>query len=129
MMRVVLLAAVLAAPNAGSASAETFRFPAAQAAHGIRVHFSGGGGEPPPWYFYCRGKGRWELEYPSDYGFWSEHFIDDPAFYRGITLRGNPSRGSYDVAVKLYACWEDYNSHEWGIPDVPRVYWHKVVVY
>lgn len=113
-MRCVAIAVILAAISTGSVSAETFRFPVdARAAYGVpQVDIA--------WSVYrhpdCAG--RWSLEYPPGFTF-------NRGGPNGGNLRGNPGRGSYDIALKMDACairGSDY-------VEPARTTWHKVVVY
>ncbi|MDL2410648.1 hypothetical protein PY650_34790 [Rhizobium calliandrae] len=115
-----IIAAVLAASIAGSASAETstwgetFRFPAdARAAYGVpQVDIAMSIIMHPD----CAG--RWSVEYPSGFTF-------RRGGPNGGNLFGNPGRGSYDIAVKLQAC----PSRDSDYVDPAHTIWHKVVVY
>lgn len=109
-----IIATVLATSIAGSASAETFRFPAdARGAYGVPqvdIAFTV--------YMAPECAGRWALEYPSGF-----------TFHRGGpdagNLYGNPGRGSYDVALKTQACATRGSDYV----DPARTTWHKVIVY
>lgn len=113
-MKAVIAAAVLVVSIAGSASAETFRFPvAARATYGVpQVDVAMSIIMHPD----CAG--LWSVDYPSG-------FIFTRGGPNGGNLRGSPGRGSYDIAVKKQAC----PSRTSDYVEPARTIWHKVVVY
>lgn len=104
--------AVLAASIAGSASAETFRFPADRintATYQVDIAMS---------VYTAEGcERRWSLEYPAG-------FIFVRGGPNGGNLRGNPGRGSYDIGMKFEDC---LSKNDYFEPAKTR--WHKVIVY
>ncbi len=113
MKSITFSAVILAAISTGSVSAETFRFPAERINHGVsQVDIAWSVYMPPN----CAG--RWSIDYPAG-------FVFNRGGPNGGNLRGNPGRGSYDIALKTQEC-PSWNS-DYVAP--ARTYWHKVVVY
>lgn len=113
MNTIIVAAAVLAALIAGSASAETFRFPAGRANRGVhQVDIAMAVIMHPD----CAG--RWSVEYPRGFAF-------RRGGPNGGNLYGNPGKGSYEVAIKTQAC----PSRDSDYVDPARTVWHKIVVY
>ena len=105
---------VLIAVASGSAHAETFRFPAgARATHGVpQVDIMMTVYLPPE----CAG--RWSIDYPPGFSF-------RRGGPNGGNLRGNPGKGTYDVAVKIEEC----ALRDSGYVNPPQTNRHKVIVY
>ncbi|MBW9063827.1 hypothetical protein JNB71_10890 [Rhizobium herbae] len=113
MKFVTFSAVILSAISTGSVSAETFRFPADRVNRGVpQVDIAMAIIMHPD----CAG--RWSIDYPAGFTF-------TRGGPNGGNLRGNPGRGSYDIALKTQAC----SSHGSDYVDPPRTTWHKVVVY
>ncbi|UXT99762.1 hypothetical protein [Agrobacterium tumefaciens] len=113
MKTIIVAAAVLAALIAGSASAETFHFPAGRANRGVhQVDIAMAVIMHPD----CAG--RWSVEYPRGFAF-------RRGGPNGGNLYGNPGKGSYEVAIKTQAC----HSRDSDYVDPARTVWHKIVVY
>lgn len=112
-MRCITIAVVLAAISTGSASAETFQFPADRVNRGVpQVNIAMAVIMHPD----CAG--RWSVDYPKGFAF-------RRGGPNGGNLYGNPGRGSYDVAIKTDAC----PSRDSDYVEPARTTWHKVVVY
>jgi hypothetical protein len=113
MMRIAIAALLFAASIGGNASAETFRFPAAQVNLGVsQVDIAMAVIMHPD----CAG--RWSVDYPAGFSF--KRGGPD-----GGNLHGNPGRGSYDIAVTTDAC----PSRTSNYIEPARTIWHRVVVY
>lgn len=113
MKSIIIAAVALAASVAGSASAETFRFPADRVNRGVpQVDIAMAVIMHPD----CAG--RWSVDYPAGFTF-------KRGGPNGGNLYGNPGRGSYNVVVKTQAC----PSRGSDYVDPARTTWHKVIVY
>lgn len=87
-----IAAVVLASISAGSASAETFRFPADRVNMGVSQVDIG-----MSVYLHPDCSGRWSLDYPAGFTF-------SRGGLNGGNLRGNPGKGTYDIAVQIKDC-------------------------
>jgi hypothetical protein len=110
-MRSVTILAVALVAVSGPAEADTFRFPLEARKGTWQVDIA--------WQVVMHPDcaGRWSIIHPAAFRF-------DRASNTGGNLRGNPGRGTYDVALKT----EDCPSGDSDYVDPGRIRWHKVVV-
>ncbi|NTE66185.1 hypothetical protein G6M85_11250 [Agrobacterium tumefaciens] len=114
MKFLVIATVIVAAISTENVSAETFRFPAAaRAAHGVpQVDIA------MSVYMHPNCAGRWAVAYPVGFTF-------RRGGPNGGNLRGNPGKGSYDIAIKTETC----RTRDSDYVEPARTTWHKVVVY
>lgn len=111
-MRAVAIVAAALVTISGPVEADTFRFPLDARKGTWQVDIAWQVVRHPD----C--EGRWSILYPDGFRF-------DRASNSGGNLRGNPGRGSYDVALKT----EDCPSKDSDYVEPGRTMWHKVIVY
>lgn len=108
-----VIAAAIGLLSAGTASADTLRFPASRVNLGVSqvdIAFAV--------YMHPDCAGRWSVGYPAGFSFRR----GSPT---GGNLYGNPGRGSYDISLTTDACSTRGSTYV----EPAHTTWHKVVVY